>query len=74
MAVSRRQPEDLPVGSDVTAQTAADFDSDRSLKRRWQRPRDCPCFVRPAVTPLARAQPELLKLDSVPCLKVDASS
>ena len=30
---ARRQPEDLPVGSDVTAQTAGHFDSDRSLGR-----------------------------------------
>ena len=28
----------------------------------------------PAVTPLARARPELLKLDSIPCLEVDACS
>jgi hypothetical protein len=31
---ARRQPKDLPVASDVTAQTTNNSDSDRSLRRR----------------------------------------
>jgi hypothetical protein len=52
----------LPMSESSTAEAGA------------RRSRDYPWFVRPAVTPLARARPELLRLDSIPCLEVDACS
>jgi hypothetical protein len=41
---------------------------------RPRRRRRGSCFVRPAVTPLAQARPELLKLDGIRGLEVDARS